>query len=142
MSAIESSSVAAAGVAATPAASASASAGRVGLCGAEAAASLSAQDWALLGWQRQLKEQLPERPKQTGFRVYAILTYTPAPAFDEATTAAAASKYGPAITTPHPYDSHLYVEGTNKQLAYVTGTNTEPCFIGNVRASLARSCTP
>jgi hypothetical protein len=95
------------------------------VCGDEAAAMMTEQDWQLLGWQRQLKEQLPERPKQTGFRVYAILTYTPSAAFDAAQLADAQTRFGAPVSAAHPYDQHLYVDGTDKQLAYVTGTNTE-----------------
>ena len=110
-----------------------ASSPRVGLIGAAAAASLSDLDWRLLRWQRQLKDQLPERPKQTGFRVFSILTYVPEPlGLDEAAAVAAnAERYGVSGISAHPYDRHLYIEGTQQQLAYVTGTNTEPCFIGN-----------
>ena len=104
---------------------ASATPRRVGVCGDEAAAMMTEQDWQLLGWQRQLKEQLPERPKQTGFRVYAVLTYTPSAAFDAAQLADAQTRFGAPVSAAHPYDQHLYVDGTDKQLAYVTGTNTE-----------------
>jgi cytidine deaminase len=99
---------------------------RVGLTGAAAAATLTDLDWKLIRWQHQLKEDLPERPKQTGFRVFSILTYKP-----RVVPAKEATYKCEPMSHPHPFDNHMYVEGTNKELAYVTGTNTEPCFIGN-----------
>lgn len=102
---------------------------RVGLCGSDAAAALTELDWKILNWQQGLKHDLCERPKQTGFRVFSILTYTP----DEEETKQRKPQQTdqPPISTPHPYDNHNYVHGTDKKLAFVTGTNTEPCFIGN-----------
>lgn len=105
--------------------SASATAARVGLTGAAATAALSELDWRMLRWQHQLKGDLAERPKQTGFRVFAIILYKPAPPPKR--------DYGDLtpVSTPHPFDTHLYVDGTNQELAYMLGTNTEPCHIGS-----------
>jgi len=113
--------------------------GRVGLTGDAAASSLSDLDWRLLRAAQSLKDQLPERPKQTGFRVFCILTYVPMPESGEANSASSTSTSSlstsdtalSAIIDRHPYDSHLYVKGTNQQLAFILGTNTEPCFIGS-----------
>jgi hypothetical protein len=101
----------------TPAAAAVPST-RVGLVGSAAHDALNDLDWKLLNWLHQLKSDLPERPKQTGFRVFAILTYRPLPPQPRD------SKHTP-VSTPHPYDVHNYVDGTDQQLAYITGTNTE-----------------
>jgi hypothetical protein len=117
---------AAAGAAASSGASSS-----VGLTGAEGWAALDEQDRRILSWMQQLKTQLPSRPRQTGFRVFSILTYRPDAPLDAAALAEARASFGPPLTDPHPFDTHTYIEGTQKQLAYVTGTNTEPCFIGS-----------
>jgi cytidine deaminase len=102
---------------------------RVGLIDSAAAASLNDQDWHIIRWLRRLKDDLPERPKQTGFRVFSILTYKPSPPIDAKTLEEARTTYGAPLCSKHPFDQHMYIDGTD--LAYVTGTNTEPCFIGN-----------
>lgn len=111
-------------------------AARVGLTGGAAAAALTEIDWRMLRWQHQLKGDLAERPKQTGFRVFAIILYKPAPApkREPASTSGGGGadddQLAP-ISTVHPFDVHQYVDGTDRSLAYVTGCNTEPCHIGS-----------
>ncbi len=63
-----------------------------------------------------MKESLADRPRQTGFRVMALITYYPLPARD--------------ATGAHPYDQHLR-HPNHTDHAYVLGTNTELCFIGS-----------
>lgn len=93
---------------------------RCGLIGEAASASLTDLDWRILRAQLQLKNDLPERPKQTGFRVFSVITYIPELVQEKQleTDVAQISKF-------HPYDNHQYVELTDEKLAFVTGTNTE-----------------
>jgi len=125
------SSAAGAATGAAAAAAAAAAPHSVGLTGEAGWAALNDLDRRLLNWMQQLKTQLAERPRQTGFRVFSILTYRPGPPLDAAVLSEARAEFGAPLSEVHPYDNHQYVEGTDRQLAYVTGTNTEPCFIGN-----------
>lgn len=89
---------------------------RVGLIDGAALSSLSPTDHHCLHLCSQWKDQLAERPRQTGFRVFGMITYKPDTAH--------------STSSSHPYDAHLLLP-SDSSTAYVLGTNSECCFIGS-----------
>lgn len=69
-----------------------------------------------------MKNDLYDRPRQTGFRVMALITYHP--------KSPPSSSSSSTTESSHPYHQHLR-HSEYPDHAYVLGTNTELCFIGS-----------